>query len=205
MKNIFSELTNILDKLDEDREEIIKKSRDIVRDCSIAIKSIHRVDELIYDEKVIKIKNDLKNLKSLINTNPGHFYKYLKTPEQEYVEAVILHSIIQKQKMPGHIDLDIDALHYVLGLADVIGELRRHVLDNIRMSKREYLNEILDKMDELYTFLFSLDYPSGMTKDLRHKTDVARNIIERTRGDISLSIQMNKLTILLEESTKKDK
>ena len=204
MKKIFSKIMNILDKFDEDREKILKKSRDITRDCSIAIKSIHREDNNTYQEKITKIKDDLKNLKELVNKNPGHFYRYLKTPEQEYVEAIALLSIIQKKAIPNHIELDIDALHYTLGLADVIGELRRHVLDNIRMSKREYLNEILDKMDELYTYLFSLDYPSGMTKDLRHKTDIARNIIERTRGDITLSIQMNKLTNLLEKSTKND-
>ncbi|MBN1215834.1 MAG: haloacid dehalogenase [Candidatus Lokiarchaeota archaeon] len=205
MKNIFSDLINILDKLDEDREEILKKSRDIVRDCSVAIKSIHRGDESTYQDNIDKIKSEIKVLKSLVSSNSGHFYRHLKTPEQEYVEAVALYSIIQKNTIPSYIDLEVDALHYVLGLADVIGELRRHILDNIRLSKRQYLEDILDKMDELYTYLFSLDYPSGMTKDLRHKTDVARNIIERTRGDITLSIQMNKLIDLLDESTKNNK
>ncbi len=205
MKNIFSDLINILDKLDEDREEILKKSRDIVRDCSVAIKSIHRGDEPTYHDNINKIKSEIKVLKSLVSSNPGHFYRHLKTPEQEYVEAVTLYSIIQKNTIPSYIDLEVDALHYVLGLADVIGELRRHLLDNIRLSKRQSLEDILDKMDELYTYLFSLDYPSGMTKDLRHKTDVARNIIERTRGDITLSIQMNKLIDLLDKSTKDNK
>jgi translin len=48
-------------------------------------------------------------------------------------------------------------------------------------------------MDEIYTNLFSVDYPAGVTQDLRHKVDVARNIIEKTRGDVSLAIQMNDL------------
>ncbi len=200
MKNIFSKIIDVLDKLDEDREEILRKSRVIIKDCSIAIKSIHREENKSYQDIILKIKNELDVLKNLIIKNPGHFYKYLKTPEQEYTEAIVLFSIIQNQKIPTHIDLNVDALHYILGLADVIGELRRYILDNIRKSRIDVINDILEKMDELYTYLFSLDYPSGMTKDLRHKTDVARNIIEKTRGDITLSVQMNNLTNLLEKN-----
>jgi len=200
LKNIFSKIIDVLDKLDEDREEILRKSRVIIKDCSIAIKSIHREENKSYQDIILKIKNELDVLKNLIIKNPGHFYKYLKTPEQEYTEAIVLFSIIQNQKIPTHIDLNVDALHYILGLADVIGELRRYILDNIRKSRIDVINDILEKMDELYTYLFSLDYPSGMTKDLRHKTDVARNIIEKTRGDITLSVQMNNLTNLLEKN-----
>ena len=42
LKNIFTELTVALDKLDQHREEILKISRLIVRDCSVAIKHLHR-------------------------------------------------------------------------------------------------------------------------------------------------------------------
>jgi len=91
------------------------------------------------------------------------------------------------------LELNINPLNFLLGLADVIGELRRYALDNIRNSRVEDLNSILEKMDEIYTYLFTIDYPSGVTQDLRHKVDVARNIIEKTRGDISLAIQMDDL------------
>ncbi|GAG76774.1 unnamed protein product, partial [marine sediment metagenome] len=90
-------------------------------------------------------------------------------------------------------ELKISPINFALGLADVIGELRRYALDNIRNSQTNELNKILESMDEIYTNLFSVDYPVGLTKDLRHKVDVARNIIEKTRGDVSLAIQMNDL------------
>ena len=89
--------------------------------------------------------------------------------------------------------MKINPLNYALGLADVIGELRRYALDNIRVDHIEGLNNILENMDEIYTYLFSIDYPIGITQDLRRKVDVARNIIEKTRGDVSLAIQMNDL------------
>jgi translin len=198
LKKIFSDLSEDLDKLDRDREEILKITRNIVRDCSVAIKYVHRKEFNKHLEKVENIKEKLKNVKSIVTKDPGMFFKYLKIPEQEYTEAVVFHSIITKQSLPSPSDLDIAALHYALGMADVIGELRRFALNNIRHSQIDELDDILENMDEIYNFLFSLDYPSGLTQDLRHKTDQARNIIEKTRGDISLTLQMYDLRKCIE-------
>ena len=193
LNKIFLEITKKLDELNQDREDIIKLSREMIRNCSIAIKSIHRKEFDAYQEKIKKINNNHENLLKLINKNPLVFGKYLKTPEQEYIEAVCLYSIIQDQPLPTPEDYGINQVNYLLGLADVIGELRRYALDQIRQDKFENLEKILDIMDNIYTQIFSLDYPKSLTHELRHKTDVARNLIEKTRGDISLSVQINKL------------
>jgi translin len=204
LKNIFSELTESLDKLDLDREEILKISRIIIRDCSIAIKSIHREEFDQYKVKIQSVKNNHEKLTRLVNKTPGIFYKYLKTPEQEYAEAVAFYTIILKKALPTPSEMKIDPLNFALGLADVIGELRRYALDNIRNSQVEDLNEILENMDDIYSNLFSLDYPSGLTQDLRQKTDRARLIIEKTRGDISISLQMNDLKRCIQDNVKED-
>lgn len=204
LKNIFSEITESLDKLDHDREQILKISRLMIRDCSIAIKHIHRKEYIQYEAKIQSVKTNHENLLSLVNKAPGAFYKYLKTPEQEYAEAVSFYSIILKKDLPTPHELKIDPLNLALGLADVIGELRRYALDNIRESKVKDLNEILEDMDNIYSNLFSLDYPSGLIQDLRQKTDRARLIIEKTRGDISISLQMNDLKRCIEDNVKED-
>jgi len=200
LKKAFSEITELLEILYHDREEILKLSRNIVRDCSIAIKNIHRKEFDKYHEKIDKIKINHKNLLKLVNKNPGLFFKYLKTPEQEFTESIAFYSIINGKEIPSPIELEINPLNFLLGLADVIGELRRYALDNIRNSRVEDLNSILENMDEIYTYLFTIDYPVGVTQDLRHKVDVARNIIEKTRGDISLAIQMDDLKKCFEEN-----
>lgn len=204
LKNIFSELTESLDKLDLDREEILKISRIIIRDCSIAIKFIHRKEFDQYEIKIQLVKNNHEKLVSLVNKNPGIFYKYLKTPEQEYAEAISFYSLILKKNLPIPHEMKIDPLNFALGLADVIGELRRYALDNIRNSQVKDLNEILENMDDIYSNLFSLDYPSGLIQDLRQKTDRARMIIQKTRGDISISLQMNDLKRCIEDNVKED-
>lgn len=193
LKKAFSEISNLFDILYHDREKILQLSREIVRDCSIGIKHIHRKEFEMFQGKNDKIKNNLENLKKLVDNNPGVFSKYLKTPEQEYTELVVFHSLINRIDIPSPSEIRINPMNFALGLADVIGELRRYALDNIRNSQTENLNYILESMDEIYTYLFSVDYPIGVTQDLRHKVDVARNIIEKTRGDVSLAIQMNDL------------
>ena len=199
LKNVFSEITNVLDVIDKDREEILRINRKIIRDCSVAIKSIHRREFDIYTNKIDAIKLKLRELSNLVNKNLGVFFNYIRTPEQEYAEAVCFYSIINNQNLPTPSELNINHVNYILGLADVIGELRRYALDNIRNSKLEDLNQLLENMDEIHTNLFSLDYPSALTKDLRHKTDVGRNIIEKTRADISLSIRMNELRSCIDD------
>jgi len=193
LKKIFSEITETLDKLDHDREEILRLSRLMVRNCSVAIKSIHRKDFANYQQLIAQVKDNHRRLQELVNSNLRVFGKYLGTPEQEFIEAVVLYALIQNEEIPSPQDYSVYPINYLLGIADVIGELRRYVLDKIREGDYDHLNEILDKMEELYTHLFSLDYPKGITKNLRHKTDIARNLIEKTRGDISMAIQVNRL------------
>ena len=193
LKKAFSEISNLFDTLYNCREKILRLSRNIVRDCSIGIKHIHRKEFSMFQEKKNNIEIDLETLNSLVNKNLGVFSKFLKTPEQEYTELIVFYSIVNEKDIPSPSELKISPINFALGLADVIGELRRYELDNFRNSQTNELNKILESMDEIYTNLFSVDYPVGLTKDLRHKVDVARNIIEKTRGDVSLAIQMNDL------------
>ncbi len=199
LKRIFSDITNKLDEIDKGREDILNLSREITRNSSIAIKSIHRGEFEVYQEKFSEIKLGIEKLQNLVNNSPSIYSKYLKTPEQEYIEAICLFSIIKKTEIPNPTESKVDEINYLLGLADTIGELRRYILDKIRKNELEGIDKILDSMEEIYTYLFSLDYPKGITQDLRRKTDVARGIIEKTRGDISLSSQINRLNDKLKE------
>ncbi|UCC19394.1 MAG: haloacid dehalogenase, partial [Promethearchaeota archaeon] len=157
LKQAFSEITELLENLYQDREKILKLSREIIRDCSIAIKNVHRKEFDKFQDKINKIKVDHLALVKLVNKNPGLFFKYLKTPEQEISESLAFFSIISKKEIPSPTELKIYPLNFLLGLADVIGELRRYALDNIRNSRVEDLNIVLENMDEIYTYLFAID------------------------------------------------
>jgi translin len=48
-------------------------------------------------------------------------------------------------------------------------------------------------MDEIYAVLVTLDYPDAVTNGLRRQTDLVRGIIERTRGDLTISLREQQL------------
>ena len=47
--------------------------------------------------------------------------------------------------------------------------------------------------------MVTVDYPDAMTGGLRRTTDSVRGILEKTRGDLTLSVQQRRLEQRLEE------
>jgi translin len=52
---------------------------------------------------------------------------------------------------------------------------------------------MLSYMDEIFAVLVTMDYPDAITGGLRRLTDIARSLIERTRGDLTISLRHEKL------------
>ena len=75
---------------------------------------------------------------------------------------------------------------YLLGLCDVVGELRRGALDSIMKGSTNKANEYLKYMDEIYNAIMNFDYPSGLIP-IKRKQDMVRNLIEKTRGELAVA------------------
>jgi translin len=73
-------------------------------------------------------------------------------------------------------------------MAEAIGEGRRHILDLLRRGEVERGEQVLATMEDLYYLLVTIDYPDAITGNLRRSTDVARSLVEKTRGDLSVSL-----------------
>ncbi|MBT6812504.1 MAG: hypothetical protein HOA53_07660 [Anaerolineae bacterium] len=86
-------------------------------------------------------------------------------------------------------ELDVPHATYLKGLSEVVGELRRRTLDELRSGYSDECERLLTQMDEIYAILVTMDYPNAITHGLRRQTDIARSIIERTRGDITFSLR----------------
>jgi translin len=74
-------------------------------------------------------------------------------------------------------------------LAEVVGELRRRILDILRHGYSQEAERLMGVMDEIYSVLVTMDYPDAITNGLRRQTDLARGIIEKTRGDMTISLR----------------
>ena len=84
-------------------------------------------------------------------------------------------------------------------MAEVIGELRRYILDALRRDDTGRCEEMMELMDEIYGILVTVDFPEAVTGGLRRSTDAMRGVLERTRGDLTISLQQRRLEQRLAE------
>jgi translin len=87
-------------------------------------------------------------------------------------------------------------------MAEAIGEARRHTLDLLRHGRIADGEAVLSAMDDMYAVLVTMDYPDAITGNLRRSTDVARSLIEKTRGDLSVARVSQDLHDALERHTR---
>jgi len=97
--------------------------------------------------------------------------------------------LIQARPLPTPDELDVAGFTYLNGLAEVVGELRRKTLDILRHGYSQEAERLLTIMDDIYSVLVTMDYPDAITNGLRRQTDLARGIIEKTRGDMTFSLR----------------
>ena len=102
------------------------------------------------------------------------------TPARSFTEANITLAVISRSDIPDPGAIDVDAPAYLNGMAEVIGELRRYILDALRRDSFEHCEEFMDVMDEIYGILVTIDFPEGVTGGLRRSTDAMRGVLERT-------------------------
>lgn len=179
---------------DRAREEALSTSREVVRFCSAAIRSVHRGDiaqsERLMDkahESLEKIHNTLKDHQDI------RYAGFIDVAEQEYAEARSVYSITTRHEILTPEEIGVDLVNYLSGLGDTTGELRRHILDLIRQGHPEEGEYFLDVVEEIYHLLMLFDYPEAITRGLRRKSDLARSMLERTRGDLTNAMEMAKV------------
>ena len=105
---------------------------------------------------------------------------------QEAVEAVLLGAVVAGEALPGPSELGVDPEPYLLGLGDVVGEVRRRVLDHLGRDDLAAAEVDLLLMERLTRALLRFDTTRAIVQ-LKPKQDVARALLERTRGEIVMA------------------
>ena len=181
LKNVKSSLPQIsreLEKTNSSREFLIKNNREVIVNCSQAIIAIHKND---LDSAKLKIKKAKSLLVKLKQKAKGDLDRYLLTPEQELVEAVALLSVIEGKQIPTYKSIKVSGESYILGLLDCIGELKRQVIDQIRIGNSKNAERYFGIMEELYLVLYTFATYDKIVKEARRKLDVNRMLVEDTR------------------------
>jgi translin len=189
------------------REEVLKTCRSLVQTSSYIIRSVHRGDK----EEALRLIDQAEALSAgITHMTKDHPEVYnagfVHDAQKEFAEAKTTYAFINGEKLPEPEDLGVEYPAYLNGLGEAVGELRRSILDLIREGNLERGDELLSYMDDVYYLLVSFDYPDAITGGLRRTTDMARAIMERTRGDLTTTLRQSKLKeaiFELEENLKK--
>ncbi len=189
----MEEVKRELDLKDELREKTLRLTREVVRLSGDAIKALHRGD---YEKARKKLEAAGVRVREIRGLLPEHgdiyFTGYVQTANQEFVEAILLHSYLSEGTIPSPAELGVPATDYALGVGDFIGELRRRFLLTLMDGRVDDASVIFEFMEAVYNELMGLDYPKGLV-NVRQKQDQARRVVERTLEDLTRAKLEDKL------------
>ncbi len=180
-------LKNHFDGIDGKREWAYVTARELRRDSVQAVRDIHRGRFEEARALIAKGRDAAVELAALESK-----FGFAEEAQQEYAEAALTLAFISGQEPPSREEIGTTERGYLLGMADVIGELRRHILDLLRKDRIEESIAFMDLMDDLQGILMKFDHTDAVLP-MRRKQDQFRPIIERTRGDLTNIICQKKL------------
>ena len=185
---VSKELRRRFDERMQARERALPASRRAIRSCANAIRAIHRGELDLAHRLMGEARAAIDECLDAVREHPDiAFAGYLQDAQKEYAEARFTEAVVTGSPAPTPEELGVEDAPYLNGVAEAIGEARRHALDLLRAGRVEDGERILTEMDDLYSILVTMDYPDAITGNLRRSTDVARSLIEKTRGDLSVA------------------
>ena len=185
LKNVKLSLDKIsksLSEVQDNREFLLKNTREIIILCSRSIISIHKGDLKTARKNLTEVDLLLKKYRKKATAN---LQRYLVTSEQEYVEAACLLAVVEGKEIPSDKKLKVMGESYVLGLLDCVGELKRMIFDKIRIGDTENALRTFDIMENLYLHLYTFSMYDKVVKEARRKIDVNRILVDDVRGAIT--------------------
>ncbi|MEN6519893.1 MAG: haloacid dehalogenase [Armatimonadota bacterium] len=191
---IAEDIRSELDLKNSAREQALKLSREIIRNSANAIRAIHRDEFDDARQLISEARKKVIETKELLQAHLDIYYTgYVQDAQKEHAESILTMAIVLNDRLPSHQEIGVECAPYLNGLGEAVGECRRRVLDIIRLGEYERGEQILQVMDEAYYILVTFDYPDALTGGLRRTTDMVRGVLERTRGDLTVTIRQQEL------------
>ena len=195
LEKISEQIRKNFDARTAARDNALSQARQLTRACSLAIRAVHRDETDTMNSHLQEARKLADTLRDSLATYPDLFYAgYTQDSLKEFVEANVTCALIRNEPLQTPEELVVEPSTYLNGLAEVVGELRRRVMDILRHGYSPEVERLLGYMDEIYSVMVTMDYPDAITNGLRRQTDLARSIIEKTRGDITFSLRGEHLT-----------
>lgn len=200
-----TDLSGIVNGIREDfteinrlRDETLSRSRALIRACAESIRAIHRHEWDAAATMLAAARQAAFEMVDPLRDFPMLYHAgYTQDALKELVEAHLLDAVLRGQAPPAPATLYVTGSTYLRGMSEAATEMRRFVLDLMRRGQVAEAEPLLDFMDEVYSLLITVDFPDAITDGLRRNTDVLRNVLERTRGDLTLGLRQEQMRLAL--------
>jgi len=180
--------------IEEIRDRVVEYSRKVVRASSRSISALHRGDMKTSSKFLAEADRKLRETQRLARRTPEMLYSgTVESAQQEYCEARLMHGFLKNGRIMGPEEIGVPYRPYLGGLADMVGELRRHSLDLMRDGKVAEAGKVLETMEKISENLMEFDYPDAIIHGMRKKQDMVRGIIEKTRGELTIAMRQHSL------------
>lgn len=159
----FNRFKSDIDDHYDRRERLIKISRDVTALSKKIIFSLHRIsilpvlqgDQAIPKAVALEIEKNQSQIQDLLskasvelqNSNAARYQRNISPGIQEYVEAITFRYYIQNQSIPTLEEtqtmiqsVELTASDYILGIADLTGELARRAITSAAISTPDALH-----------------------------------------------------------------
>ena len=194
LKKIVDNIRREAKEKDQVREKMLIDTKVITKLSDQAILSIHRGDKVEAEKRLKEAGQSLEKLAVVLEKNPQfQDVGYVVTAYQEYTEAKVFQCIVEEDRFPSPKEIGVPPIMYALGLADLVGEIRRRILDNLRRGEMKTAEKSLALMEKIYTELMTVECADAIAPGMRRKLDVDRKLIEATRGDVTMELRRDHL------------
>ena len=194
LETIAEHIRQTISAIDSAREKVLPLCREVIRNCSNAIRAVHRQEFDQATESLQSARNLLGKIEEIVaNHIELGRAGFVRDAQKEFAEGSITLALVTGKQLPGPDELGIGPAAYLNGLGEAVGELRRYLLDSMRRGDFSQGEEILGAMDDMYSVLVTMDFPDAITGGLRRTTDVVRGVLERTRSDLTLVMRQKDL------------
>ena len=183
---IFTPIMRDLLRIERSKERIQAHVNSAISHCRKSISLSHRKEFAASTYELGKARGELSKIARLSRNLPQlQGWNLIISAYQEYVEANLLLCIGRGKKMPASKSLSVPSVAYLLGVADLMGELRRMAVNAIRSGDILIAEKSFQYMVVIFEHLSRFPFSDAVAPGLRRKTDQARYILEETNSELA--------------------
>ncbi|XP_066314141.1 uncharacterized protein [Miscanthus floridulus] len=229
MKAEFAKHAEYLNALNDKRERLVKASRDVTMNSKKVIFQVHRITKVNRDEVLSKAENDIaavvnqyiaKLVKELQGTDFWKLRRAYTFGVQEYVEAATLCRFCKTGTLLSLAEindsllalsdksvepLQLNVLDYLLGVADLSGELMRLAIGRISDGEVEYAKTICAFVRDIYRELTLVVPLMDDNNEMKKKMEVMlQSVVKIENACFSVHVRGSEYIPLLGSSADPD-